>query len=51
MQSTSLKPAASPVEEEVRRIRELLEGNQFGAALAAAKRWPARFRKIAMSST
>ena len=37
MSSTTLESSASPVEEEVRRIRALLEGNQFDAALAAGE--------------
>src|SRR5665213_607643 len=37
MQATAPNAAVSPVEAEVRRIRELLERNQFGEALAAAE--------------
>jgi tetratricopeptide (TPR) repeat protein len=37
MQTTPTIPAVSPVEAEVRRIRELLEQNQFAAALSAAE--------------
>ncbi|HUX72542.1 MAG TPA: sulfotransferase [Steroidobacteraceae bacterium] len=37
MQSTTLTPAASPIEAQVSRIRTLLERNQIAAALAAAE--------------
>src|SRR5450755_2927778 len=37
MQAAPTIPAASPVEAEVLRIRELLERNQFPAALSAAE--------------
>jgi tetratricopeptide (TPR) repeat protein len=37
MQAAAITPAISPVEAEVRRIRALLERNQFGAALSAAE--------------
>jgi tetratricopeptide (TPR) repeat protein len=37
MQAAALSPAISPVESEVLRIRELLERNQYGAALGAAE--------------
>jgi tetratricopeptide (TPR) repeat protein len=37
MQAAAITPAISPVETEVRRIRVLLERNQFGAALRAGE--------------
>src|ERR1700676_4226770 len=37
MQAAATTPATSPVEAEVLRIRELLERNQFGAALSAGE--------------
>jgi hypothetical protein len=36
MQAAAITPVTSPVETEVLRIRELIERNQFAAALSAA---------------
>src|ERR1700728_2697323 len=37
MNAAAISPSPSPVEAEVRRIRALLEQNQFAAALGAAE--------------
>ena len=37
MEAATLSAPPSPIETEVRRIRKLLEGSEFGPALAAAQ--------------